>query len=79
MKLESLQLDKFKNNGLEREQMFSLKGGLAVGTATPAGTVCGPHGPAGENVLYDYGYDSVRADGGLTFHDRSNIRACPTL
>lgn len=70
MKLESLQLDKFKNNGLEREQMFSLKGGLAVGTATPAG-----HGYGVMNGVYyeaDYGYDSIRSDGSTTYHNRTN-------
>jgi hypothetical protein len=69
MKLESLQLDKFKGNALKREQMFSLNGG---GTQTDPGTVCGPHGQSGEIVRFDYGYDSYR-DGILTYHNRTNI------
>lgn len=70
MKLERLHLDKFKENALKRQQMFKLNGG---GVETAGGTVCGPHGPSGEVVSYDYGYDSVRTDGSTTYHNRTNV------
>ena len=71
MKLESLQLDKFKDNGLKREQMFHLNGG---GTVTPAGQACGsntvyPYTP----IYFNYGYD-VNREGLITYHDRTNYR-----
>lgn len=69
MELESLQLGKFKDNTLKREQMFSLNGG---GIATGPGNITGPHGASGANANYNYGYDSYR-NGTLTFHDRSNV------
>ncbi len=70
MKLESLKLEKFKDSILKREQMFMLNGG---GIGSSGGTVTGPHGPSGERMTYDYGYDSHR-DGILTYHNRSNVR-----
>jgi natural product precursor len=75
MKLESLQLEKFSNNSLQKEQMFSLKGGLvAVGTKTPAGHACGDTN--GHCSNFDYGYD-VNRGGFTTFHDRTNVTYCP--
>lgn len=75
MKLESLQLEKFNNNSLQKEQMFSLKGGLAMaGTRTGGGSTCGMTN--GQCSNFDYGYDSIR-DGGTTYHDRSNVVYCP--
>ncbi len=73
MKLESLELDKFKENSLKKEQLFMLNGG---GTETGGGTnYNGTHG--GQPAAYDYSYDSIRerSDGSLwiTFHGRSNI------
>lgn len=90
MKLESLKLEKFKDNGLEREQMFSLKGGLVdanVGTATPAGSGCG-YGTVSSDYYtmysYNYGYDAIRTndDGSTytTYHNRTNmvaVTSCP--
>lgn len=74
MKLESLELDKFKGNALKREQMFKLDGG---GTVTPGGHGCGT-GTLGSNnnvnLEYDFGYDSDRGDGFITYHDRTNVR-----
>lgn len=70
MKLESLKLDKFKDKTLKREQMFVLNGG---GIKSDPGTVTGPHGPSGQIMTYDYGYDSYR-DGILTYHNRSDER-----
>lgn len=73
MKLESLQLEKFKDNSLKREQMVQLNGG---GTATPAGFGCGT-GTLGSNpnavYAYNYGYD-VNRDGVITYHARTNLR-----
>lgn len=70
MKLESLKLGKFKDNTLKREQMITLNGG---GTVSSGGNTKGPHGPGGQNAIYDYGYDSYR-NGTLTFHNRTNVR-----
>lgn len=77
MKLESLKNDKFKNNVLKREQMFTLNGG---GTATPAGSGCGTGTSAAYpnvNYKYDYGYDAIRTrpDGSTytTYHNRTNV------
>lgn len=80
MKLESLQLEKFKENSLKREQMFSLNGG---GTKTPAGHGCGTGTSASKpdvNLEYDFGYDVDRGDGFITYHDRTNVKEvaiCP--
>lgn len=69
MELESLELEKFKENTIKKEQMFLLNGG---GTATPAGVnYNGTHG--GRPAAYNYGYDVDRGNGWLTFHNRSNI------
>ncbi|PKV48682.1 natural product precursor [Aquimarina sp. MAR_2010_214] len=72
MKLESLKLEKFKENELKKEQMFFLNGG---GSATGGGRVEGTHG--GRAAIYSYGYDAIRLNGAggtyLTFHNRSNI------
>ncbi len=74
MKLESLQLEKFNSNSLQKEQMFSLKGGLAAGTKTPPGDGCGMTNNQCSN--FHYGYDVIR-DGGTTYHDRTNVTYCP--
>ncbi|WP_395045370.1 TIGR04149 family rSAM-modified RiPP [Flavobacterium sp.] len=72
MKLESLKLDKFKNDALEKKQMFSLKGGVAdAGTVTPAGRGSGVHPTLGYYEA-DYGYDSIREGGVVTYHNRTN-------
>ena len=57
MKLESLKLDKFKNEALKKEQMFALNGS---GTVTPGG----------HREDYTYGYDSDRGNGWITYHNR---------
>jgi hypothetical protein len=69
MKLESLKLDKFKDDALKREQMFMLNGG---GIATGPGNITAPH--MGRLANFNYGYDSHRSDGYLTFHNRTNVR-----
>ena len=75
MKLESLKLEKFKDNSLKREQMFTLNGG---GTRTPGGHACGTNTVYPfQTVEYDYGYDSIR-NGVKTFHDRSNYQEIST-
>ena len=66
MKLESLKLEKFENNALERKQMFKLNGG---GTPTPGGSTC----QGGQS--FDYGYDSIRDGGVITYHSRKNLKA----
>ena len=73
MKLESLKLEKFSSNSLQKEQMFSLKGGIYAGTKTPSGHGCGETN--GSCSTFDYGYDVLR-DGGTTYHDRSNVNYC---
>lgn len=71
MKLESLQLEKFKGNALKREQMFKLNGGT-IGTPTPGGH--NPNGShAGYPASYDYSYDSDRG-GVITYHGRTKVR-----
>jgi len=72
MKLESLKMDKFKENALKKEQMFELNG-LAERTS-PGINLC--HYSGGHWYLVDYAYDTVRADipGGLAFHGYSNWR-----
>ena len=77
MKLESLKLEKFKNETLKREQMFKLNGG---GTATPGGSGCGDNVFASDPTgvyNFDYGYDAIRtnADGStyVTYHNRTNV------
>lgn len=60
MKLESLQLEKFKADALKKEQMFALNG---AGTRTPGG----------EREDYSYGYDSDRGNGVITYHDRKRL------
>jgi len=75
MKLESLNLEKFKDCSLKKRQMFALNGG---GERTDPGVNhCGEQG--GEPCVFDYSYDSVRSDGRHTFHGRSNFRygICP--
>lgn len=67
MKLESLKLDKFKDNTLKREQLFMLNGG---GIRSDGGNITSEH--MGRKANYDYGYDSYR-NGTLTFHNRSNV------
>jgi natural product precursor len=67
MKLESLKLDKFKDNSLKREQMFNLNGG---GTATEGGHACQVD-EFGRTWELDYGYDAIR-DGVVTYHNRTN-------
>ncbi len=75
MKLESLQLEKFKNDVIKKEQLFKLNGG---GTYTDPGVAYAPHGPEDEMMCFDFGYDSKRerSDGSwfYTYHNRSNFR-----
>lgn len=77
MKLESLKLEKFKDESLKRDHMAFINGGLA-GTATPGGNICSPHGPAGHWMNFDYGYDALRTDANgasyISYHNRSNLR-----
>jgi len=69
--LESLQLDKFQDKALKKEQMFKLNGG--EGTATAGGHMAnGTHN--GSPASFDYSYDSDRGDGVITYHERSNVR-----
>jgi natural product precursor len=68
MKLESLQLGKFKDNVLKKEQMFMLNGG---GIATGGGNITGTQN--GRAANYNYGYDAYR-NGTLTFHNRTDIK-----
>jgi hypothetical protein len=73
MKLESLKNDKFKENTLKKEQMFSLNGG---GTKTAGGHGCGTGTLASNpnaHYEYDFGYDIDR-NGSITYHDRTNVR-----
>ncbi|MFD2892013.1 hypothetical protein ACFS5J_08325 [Flavobacterium chuncheonense] len=73
MKLESLKLEKFKENALKKEQLFVLGG---QNTVTPAGSGCGI-GTSASNpdtiYKYDYGYDVDRGDGFITYHNRTNV------
>jgi hypothetical protein len=72
MKLESLQLEKFKDDSIKKEQMFMLNGG---GTRTAGGTnLC--HFSGGNSYIVDYAYDVTRdgIEGGLSFHGYSNWR-----
>ncbi len=79
MKLESLKLEKFKNESLKRDHMAFINGGL-VGTLTLAGSGCGVN-VLGSNPTavysFDYGYDSIRTreDGSTyaTYHNRTNV------
>jgi len=81
MKLESLKLEKFNTNALNKEQMLKFNGGLALaGTATPAGTGCGDNVSASNPTTvynFDYGYDAIRTreDGSTytTYHNRTNV------
>lgn len=77
MKLESLKLEKFKENTLKKEQLFNLKG---RGTVTPGGNGCGDNVSASNPTAvynFDYGYDAIRtnADGStfITYHNRTNL------
>ncbi|MRX41947.1 hypothetical protein GJU43_21935 [Flavobacterium sp. LC2016-23] len=70
MKLERLDLEKFKDCTLKKEQLFALSGG---GTKTGPDNICGEHGPEGKIMNFDYGYDVYR-NGTLTFHNRSNVK-----
>lgn len=63
MKLESLNLEKFKKNALKKEQLFMLNGG---GTVTGEGS----NPPEDKRGPYYYGYDSIRSDGRTTYHNR---------
>lgn len=73
MKLESLKLEKFKDSTLKREQMFMLNGG---GIETGPGNTCDEIG--GKWVNFDYGYDSYRGPGKVTYHNRTNLVVdCP--
>jgi natural product precursor len=80
MKLESLQLDKFQEKALKKEQMFKLNGGK--NTVTAGGSGCGTGTSASNpnvNLQYDFGYD-VNRDGYITYHDRTNVQivgSCP--
>lgn len=78
MELESLKLEKFKNETLNRKQMFQLNGG---GTATPGGSGCGYGTFASDYYTmysYDFGYDAIRTnpDGTTytTYHNRTNVK-----
>jgi hypothetical protein len=76
MKLESLQLDKFHDKALKREQMFKLNGG---GIETPAGNTCEKDPVTGVWENFNYGYDAIRSDGTRTFHNRTCVTTnCPT-
>lgn len=68
MELESLQLDKFKDSALKREQLFMLNGG---GIPSPGGNINGEH--FGRPANFNYGFDTYR-DGILTFHNRTNVK-----
>lgn len=68
MKLESLQLDKFKDSALKKEQMFKLNGG---DTATPGGHACRID-EQGRTWEFDYGFDAIRDGGLITLHNRTN-------
>ncbi|NNC70240.1 MAG: hypothetical protein HKN90_05380 [Flavobacteriaceae bacterium] len=72
MKLESLKLEKFKNNSIKKEQMFMLNGG---GTKTGGGSNL-YHESGGYAFVVDYAYDVMRdnVSGGLTLHGYSNRR-----
>lgn len=72
MKLESLKSEKFKNDLLKREQMFTFNGGLTE--TTPAGTACGTNNVYPYQIVsYDFSWDSIR-DGVTYFHGRSNMQ-----
>lgn len=69
MKLERLDLEKFKDCTLKKEQLFTLSGG---GIATGPGNICDAHGAEGKIMKFHYGYDANR-NGKMTFHNRSNV------
>lgn len=77
MKLESLKNGKFENSLLKKEQMVFLNGGLAdVGTVTPGGSGCGNNVSASNPTVvysFNYGYDSDRGNGFITYHNRTNV------
>jgi hypothetical protein len=66
MKLESVNLDKFKKEALKKEHMFMLNG---AGTETPGGTM-----PNAQPRPYAYGFDSDRGNGVITYHNRTALR-----
>lgn len=70
MKLESLKLNKFKDNALKREQMFTLNGG---DTRTDPGSACEVD-QFGRTWEFDYAYDAIRDGGGTSLHGRTNRR-----
>ena len=73
MKLERLQLEKFKDNALKKEQMVPLGGRNVI---TNSGSRVGPHSIMGI-THYNYGYDVDRYDGdtynGTTYHNRTLV------
>ncbi|WP_339834970.1 hypothetical protein [uncultured Flavobacterium sp.] len=72
MKLESLKETKFKDAVLEREQMFTLNGGLTDTSAS--GQACGSNNVYPyQTVIFNYSWDSIR-DGVQYFHGKSNMR-----
>ncbi len=70
MKLESLSMGKFKEQGLNKRQMHSLKGG---GQVTDGGTNVEVLS-GGMWFVVDYTYDSIRGNGFTTYHGRYNWR-----
>lgn len=72
MELEKINSEKFKELSIEKNQMNRIKGGLMdYGTRTPGGNITAPHNGSWAN--FDYGYDSGRSQGVITYHNRSNI------
>lgn len=68
MKLERLQLDKFQDKALKKEQMFKLNGGKD--TLTSGGSSCETDSFC-RVWEFDYGYDAIR-NNGTSFHNRKN-------
>ncbi|MGY0393554.1 hypothetical protein ACW5R3_13485 [Bizionia sp. KMM 8389] len=81
MKLEKLSSEKFKDVSINKDQMSAVKGGIAdggsagggsgAGTETPGGRITGKIN--GRTATFDYGFDSGRSQGVITYHNRSNI------
>lgn len=70
MKLESLNLEKFKEKSLNNGQMHSLKGGgLVTGGGGPIEVQSG-----GKWWSVCYTYDSIRGNGFATYHGWYNIQ-----
>ena len=79
MKLESLELNKFKNDALKKGVMSKLNGGKAqAGTETRGGCRADAGDPRGH---YTYGYDSDRGNGVITYHNRTYMAgpSCPLI